>query len=83
MFDIRYPQHYCKNQPIHHLTILNAFSGFQAGAGILTFSDGQLYNYITIQIVDNALPEDEKTFYVNLFNPTNGAAWGWGHRYWW
>ena len=70
---------------IHHCTILKfsllhgcTFSGFQAGAGILTFSDGQLYNYITIQIVDNALPEDEKTFYVNLFNPTNGAALGVG-----
>ncbi|KAH3717920.1 hypothetical protein DPMN_060716 [Dreissena polymorpha] len=36
------------------------------------------YAFINITIVDNSIPEDEKTFVVTLLNPSGGAALGKG-----
>ncbi|CAG2257626.1 ADGRV1 [Mytilus edulis] len=47
---------------------------FYAGVGKLEFNDGQMYHFININIMDNADPEDDKTFYVQLLNPTGGAT---------
>lgn len=41
-------------------------------------SSGQRYAYIDINIVDNNIPEDEKSFVVTLLNPSGGAALGIG-----
>ncbi|KAL4228132.1 hypothetical protein ACF0H5_013567 [Mactra antiquata] len=38
--------------------------------------DGERYTYIDITIVDNNIPEDEKSFLVTLMNPSGGAALG-------
>ena len=50
----------------------------KAGVGRLTFQDGQLYDFINVPIIDNNLPEDQKSFMVDLVNPTGGAALGVG-----
>ncbi|VDI35962.1 G-protein coupled receptor 98 [Mytilus galloprovincialis] len=50
------------------------FIGLLAGVGKLEFNDGQMYHFININIMDNADPEDDKTFYVQLLNPTGGAT---------
>lgn len=47
---------------------------FQAGVGRLEFKEGDLYSLISIDIIDNTVPEDDKTFYVTLLNPTGGAT---------
>lgn len=39
---------------------------------------GQRYGYIDINIVDNSIPEDEKTFVVTLLNPSGWASLGIG-----
>ncbi|XP_069137444.1 adhesion G-protein coupled receptor V1-like isoform X2 [Argopecten irradians] len=49
---------------------------YSAGVGRLTFQNGQLYDFININILDNSLPEDQKHFNVDLLNPTGGAAVG-------
>ncbi|XP_071965307.1 adhesion G-protein coupled receptor V1-like isoform X2 [Antedon mediterranea] len=46
---------------------------FVGAGGTLTFEDQQRYAYINITIVDNNIPELEKTFRVQLSNPTGGA----------
>ena len=46
---------------------------FQAGVGTLHFPVGARDRYIDITIRDNILPESEKTFFVELINPTGGA----------
>lgn len=48
--------------------------------GRLDFNPGQRYGIINIKINDNNVPEDDKTFYVQLMNPTGGAAVGVGAR---
>lgn len=53
---------------------MHFFFYFQAGVGKLEFNDGQMYHFININIMDNADPEDDKTFYVQLLNPTGGAT---------
>lgn len=40
----------------------------------MEFKDGQQYHFINIDIIDNNKPETDKTFYVQLLNPTNGAT---------
>jgi hypothetical protein len=40
--------------------------------------DGERYAYIDIAIIDNIIPEDEKTFIVTLLNPSGGAQLGIG-----
>ena len=50
----------------------------QAGIGRLTFSAGQRYAVVRVNILDNDIPESEKYFMVELVNPTNGASIGVG-----
>lgn len=50
----------------------------QAAVGRITMQDGERYAYIDIRIIDNTIPEDEKTFVVTLLNPSGGAALGVG-----
>ncbi|XP_033109462.1 adhesion G-protein coupled receptor V1-like [Anneissia japonica] len=47
---------------------------FIGAGGTLTFEDQQRYAYINVTIVDNNIPELEKTFRVQLSNPTGGDA---------
>ena len=44
----------------------------------MTFLNGERYRYIDINIIDNDIPEDEKSFVVTLLNPSGGAAIGVG-----
>ncbi|NXG74231.1 GPR98 protein, partial [Baryphthengus martii] len=55
---------------------LTAFSpkDYQAVVGTLEFQPGERYKYITVNITDNAIPELEKTFKVELLNPEGGVA---------
>lgn len=48
----------------------------QGNAGKLYFSDGDRFKVINIIIVDNDIPEDQKTFRIDLFNPQGGAELG-------
>ncbi|CAH1797156.1 unnamed protein product [Owenia fusiformis] len=49
-----------------------------AGVNRLVFEENQRYAYINISIVDNLTPEDDKSFQVQLVNPTGGADIGLG-----
>ncbi|XP_052793587.1 adhesion G-protein coupled receptor V1-like [Mya arenaria] len=51
---------------------------YSAAVGRLTFRDGERYNFIDIRIIDNNIPEDEKSFIVTLLNPSGGATLGQG-----
>ncbi|XP_061172919.1 adhesion G-protein coupled receptor V1-like [Saccostrea echinata] len=51
---------------------------YQGNAGRLSFIDGERYKTINIVIVDNSIPEDQKTFRIDLFNPQGGADVGVG-----
>ncbi|NWX90484.1 GPR98 protein, partial [Nothoprocta pentlandii] len=55
---------------------LRAFSprDYQATAGTLEFQPGERYKYIIVNITDNAVPELEKDFKVELLNPERGVA---------
>ncbi|NWW69684.1 GPR98 protein, partial [Climacteris rufus] len=55
---------------------LTAFSpkDYQAVLGTMEFQPGERYKYITVNITDNAVPELEKTFKVELLNPEGGVA---------
>uniref|UniRef100_A0A8C7EBG5 Adhesion G-protein coupled receptor V1 n=1 Tax=Nothoprocta perdicaria TaxID=30464 RepID=A0A8C7EBG5_NOTPE len=55
---------------------LRAFSprDYQATAGTLEFQPGERYKYIIVNITDNAVPELEKDFKVELLNPEGGVA---------
>ena len=46
----------------------------------MTFEDGQRYGLINVTVFDNQIPENLKTFDVELVNPTGGAAVGLGSR---
>lgn len=49
----------------------------KAGAGLLTFSDGQRHTYVNVTILRSEDSTDgNQTFYVELLNPTNGAGVG-------
>jgi uncharacterized delta-60 repeat protein/uncharacterized repeat protein (TIGR01451 family) len=47
-----------------------------AKSGQIVFNPGETNNSITIQIIDNAVVNSNKTFGVRLFNPAGGAALG-------
>lgn len=49
---------------------------FQAAVGKIAMKDGERYAYIDITILDNNIPEDEKSFVVTLMNPSGGAVLG-------
>jgi len=49
----------------------------QAGAGLLTFVNGQRHSYVNVTILRPAESTDgNQTFYVELLNPTGGASIG-------
>jgi uncharacterized delta-60 repeat protein len=48
---------------------------FVADSGTVTFNDGELVKSISIQLLDDAIPEIfEEQFYLELFAPTGGAG---------
>ncbi|XP_060617754.2 adhesion G-protein coupled receptor V1 isoform X2 [Anolis sagrei] len=55
---------------------LTAFSpqDYQGIKGTLEFLPGERYKYIIINITDNSIPELEKAFKVELFNPEGAVA---------
>jgi hypothetical protein len=46
---------------------------YQASSGTLTFAPGDLTKTITVSVNGNTIDEPNKTFFVNLTNPQNGA----------
>src|SRR5262249_10583586 len=48
-------------------------SDYYATNGALTFGPGELTKTITVPVVERTIDEPDKTFYVNLSNPTNGT----------
>ena len=42
-------------------------------SGILTFLNGETEKTITVPILDNLFVQSDRTFLINLFNPTGGA----------
>ena len=46
---------------------------FRDGIGQLTFPSGVNSTTINVDIIDNSVAELEKTFMVELFNPTGGG----------
>ncbi len=42
-------------------------------SGTLTFAPGEIVQTITVDIVGDETPEVDETFFVELFNPTNGV----------
>ncbi|KAH0628079.1 hypothetical protein JD844_008789 [Phrynosoma platyrhinos] len=55
---------------------LTAFSpqDYQDSKGSLEFLPGERYKYIIVNITDNSIPELEKAFKVELFNPDGAVA---------
>ncbi|XP_039767131.1 adhesion G-protein coupled receptor V1 [Ornithorhynchus anatinus] len=55
---------------------LTAYSpkDYQDIAGTLEFQPGERYKYIAVNIMDNSIPELEKSFKVELLNSEGGAA---------
>ncbi|XP_054994600.1 adhesion G-protein coupled receptor V1 [Sorex araneus] len=47
---------------------------YQNVAGSLEFQHGERYKYISVNITDNFVPELEKSFKVELFNPEGGVT---------
>lgn len=45
----------------------------QATEGLLDFLPGERLKFITVTIVDNPVPELDKSFRVELFNPEGGG----------
>ncbi|XP_028834405.1 adhesion G-protein coupled receptor V1 isoform X2 [Denticeps clupeoides] len=45
---------------------------YQEAIGTLEFLSGEQYKYINVTIIDNAVPELEKVFRVELYNPDGG-----------
>ena len=52
----------------------------QGAASSLVFAAGQRYAFINITLINNDIPEPDKTFSVQLANPRAGAAVGPGSR---
>jgi Ca2+-binding RTX toxin-like protein len=52
----------------------NAGSDYQSASGTLTFATGQLFQTITVTINGDMTFEPNETFFLNLFNPTNGGV---------
>ncbi|MBN3308256.1 GPR98 protein, partial [Amia calva] len=46
---------------------------FEETVGVLDFMPGERYKYISVNITDNSVPELEKTFRVELYNPEGGV----------
>ena len=57
----------CKNT-INLPNVLN-----QSAAGELVFEEHQTHNIITVYVIDDDIPETEKSFFVELKNPTGGG----------
>ena len=49
-----------------------AGSDYMSQMGILTFIAGQTTKFITVSVMGDTVPEPNKTFFVNLTNPTGG-----------
>ena len=48
--------------------------------GNIFMATGENYAFVNVTVKDNSLPETEKTFSVELVNPTGGAELGAGAR---
>ena len=46
---------------------------YTAASGVLTFLNGETEKTITVPILDNLFVQGDRTFLINLFNPTGGA----------
>jgi uncharacterized delta-60 repeat protein len=53
---------------------------FVATEGVLTFAPLQLTNSFTVALIDNGRPLGERTFCVELFEPSAGVDLGYVHR---
>jgi serine protease AprX len=53
-----------------------AGADYQAGAGTLTFLDGETSRTFTVAILDDAVHESDENLTVSLANPTGGASLG-------
>ncbi|XP_041376199.1 adhesion G-protein coupled receptor V1-like [Gigantopelta aegis] len=53
---------------------------YVGAASSLVFADGQRFAFINITLINNNIPEPDKTFTVQLANPRFGAAVGLGSR---
>ena len=53
-----------------------AGTDFTPSSGVLSFADSETQKTFTIPIIDNSVPNQEKTFTVVLSNPTGGASLG-------
>ena len=52
----------------------------QGAVGNIFMATGENYAFVNVTVKDNSLPETEKTFSVELVNPTGGAELGAGAR---
>lgn len=73
------PTYFNKYTVIHAVSNLHHYDNFQpfslqARVDRLTFLPGQRYAYIDVTIRDNSVPENVKSFDVELVNPGGGAA---------
>uniref|UniRef100_A0ABM5FTD0 Adhesion G-protein coupled receptor V1 isoform X1 n=1 Tax=Pogona vitticeps TaxID=103695 RepID=A0ABM5FTD0_9SAUR len=62
---------------VQYMTVsLTAFSpqDYQETRGALEFLPGERFKYIIINVTDNSIPELEKAFKVELFNPDGAVA---------
>ena len=46
---------------------------YTSTSGLLTFLNGETEKTITVPILDNLFVQNDRTFLINLFNPTGGA----------
>lgn len=51
-------------------------SDFVAASGVLEFKSNEITKTITIQILGDSVLDDNETFQVQIFNPTNGSSLG-------
>ncbi|KAJ8006188.1 hypothetical protein DPEC_G00125640 [Dallia pectoralis] len=47
---------------------------YKDSRGVLDFLPGERFKYISVTVVDNSVPELEKEFWVELYNPEGGVA---------
>lgn len=55
------------------IQLLHLCSLLQDSAGMLDFLPGERLKFITVTIVDNPVPELDKIFRVELYNPDGGG----------
>ena len=60
---------------LFRILLINQFFLFlkQSAAGEIIFEDHQTNNIITVHLFDDGVPETEKSFFVDLKNPTGGG----------